>query len=186
MTPGMMSGCTVWFYNPAQESISGASFVNKLVAGLYPPFCHTELQFPNGEACSIVMNGTVRLRERTFDEGFYSRLDLCAPRTAVDKALRLAQRHVEQKTAFGMSASCTFCSKLVAELLSESGIVPRQSLPDPHLMSPSTLYYRLHKLREVVRHPEITPITAPISTRITPISFAQPLASAHQLTFVRR
>lgn len=62
-----MSMLTVWFYDPASEAVTGANFVNKVVAGFYPPFCHTELQFPSGEACSIVMNGTVRLRTRTYD-----------------------------------------------------------------------------------------------------------------------
>lgn len=178
-----MSVLTVWFYNPASEPVTGANFVNKVVAGLYPPFCHTELQFPSGEACSIVMHGTVRLRTRTYDTDFYTCLALRAPAHAVDAALQLARGHVQRGTAFGVSASCTFCSKLVAELLLESGIVSRQSLPDPHLISPSTLYFSLKKLTGVVEHPPIAP---PVSARAAPISFATELPAAHQLTFARR
>lgn len=175
--------CTVWFYDPAQEAVTGANLVNKIVAGLYPPFCHTELQFPSGEACSIVMNGTVRMRQRTFDTDFYTSLVLRAPAHAIDAAMQLARGHVERKTAFGVSANCTFCSKLVAELLLDSGIVPRHALPAPSLISPSTLYFSLKQLTGVVEHP---PFPAPVSARTEPISFATDAPSAHRLTFARR
>ena len=71
--------CTVWFYNPDKERVTGANVVNKLVAGLSPPFCHVELQLPDGEACSIVMHGTVRMRQRTFDTDYYTGVVLRAP-----------------------------------------------------------------------------------------------------------
>jgi hypothetical protein len=177
-----MSMLTVWFYDPASESVTGANFVNKIVAGLYPPFCHTELQFPSGEACSIVMHGTVRLRQRTYDTDFYTPLVLRAPAHAVETARQLAHGHVQRRTAFGVSAGCTFCSKLVAELLLESGIVSRQSIPEPHLISPSTLFFCLKQLTGVVEHPPIAP---PVSARTTPISFVTELSAAHQLKFIR-
>lgn len=174
-----VSSCTVWFYDPAQEAVTGSNFVNKIVAGLYPPFSHVELQFPNGEACSIVMNETVRLRTRTFNTDFYTSLQIHASLPAIDKALDLARKHVASLTPFGVSASSTFCSKLVAELLLESGIVCTSSLPDYHVLSPSTLYFRLQHLTGVVEHPSAL---APISARATPISFVNP-ATAHTFVF---
>lgn len=178
-----MSMCTVWFYDPTAEAVSGTNIVNKIVSGLYPPFCHTELQFSNGEAYSIVMHGTVRMRKRTYNTDFYTRLVLRAPTEAVDKALQLARTHVERKTAFGVSANCTFCSKLVAELLIDSGIVSRQCIPSPHLLSPSTLYFSLKQLTGLIVYPALS---APVSERTAPISFAVTLPPAHQLTIARR
>jgi hypothetical protein len=176
-----MSSCTMWFYNPDQEAVTGSNFVNKIVAGVYPPFCHVELQFPNGEACSIVMNDTVRLRSRTFNADFYTSLQIHASLPAIDKALDLARRHVALKTPFGFSASSTFCSKLVAELLVESGIVCTSSLPDYHMLSPSTLYFRLQRLKGLIQHPSVP---SPLSARVMPISFVNPVTE-HTFVFRR-
>jgi hypothetical protein len=44
----MSAACTVWFYSPAKDRVTGLNVVNKIVAGLDPPFCHVELQFPSG------------------------------------------------------------------------------------------------------------------------------------------
>ena len=84
--------------------------------------------------------------------------------------LQLAHRHVELRTQFGLSAGCTFCNNLVAELLVESGIVSQQTLPAPHLLSPSTLCNRLKQFEQVVNMP------VPASARGSPISFVNPLA----------
>jgi hypothetical protein len=40
----MSAACTVWFYSPAKDRVTGLNVINKIVAGLDPPFCHTELQ----------------------------------------------------------------------------------------------------------------------------------------------
>ena len=71
----------VWFYNPQQDRTTSYNFINKIVAGLTPPFCHVELQFPDGDACSIVMHDTVRMRKRTFDEEYYTCVSI--PSTAL-------------------------------------------------------------------------------------------------------
>jgi hypothetical protein len=84
-----ISTCKVWFYDPTAEAVTGSNVVNKIVAGLYPPFCHTELQFPNGEACSIVMNSTVRLRARTYNSDFYTCLVIHADAIVIDKTCNL-------------------------------------------------------------------------------------------------
>jgi hypothetical protein len=44
----------VWFYNPDKEHTTSYNVINKLVAGLTPPFCHVELQFPD-ETLKIVL-----------------------------------------------------------------------------------------------------------------------------------
>ena len=50
----MSAACTVWFYSPAKDRVTGLNVVNKIVAGLDPPFFHVELQFPIGQACSVL------------------------------------------------------------------------------------------------------------------------------------
>ncbi len=101
-----MSQCTVWFYNPQNDSgLTSANLINKFVASVSPPFCHVELQFPSGEACSIVMHGTVRMGKRTFDPDFYTDVVLLAQPQALAKTLALARRHVEARTTFGVSTS---------------------------------------------------------------------------------
>jgi hypothetical protein len=152
--------CTVWFYNPAAERTTGWNVVNKLVAGLSPPFCHVELQFPSGVACSIVMGDTVRMRERTFDPEFYTGVALQARPQAVFKAMALAQSHVERSTPFGVSAGHTFCSKLVAELLRDGGLVPSDTLGDPWI-TPSSLYEQLTQLQGVVLLPAVHAVVTP-------------------------
>ena len=120
--------------------------VNKIVAGLDPPFCHVELQFPSGEACSIVMSGRVSMRARRFDPEFYTGVRVEAPAPAVGRALALARRHVALETAFGVGGARTFCSKLVADLLRESGMVREEELGGALLLSPSALHRRLAAL----------------------------------------
>ena len=148
----MSSACTVWFYSPARDRVTGLNVINKLVAGLDPPFCHVELQFPSGEACSIVMQGAVSLRARTFDGEFYTGVVVRADAAAVGKALGLARGHVAAGTGFGVLGGRTFCSKLVAELLCESGMVARAELAASRLVTPSSLF-RMLQLRQVVVQP---------------------------------
>jgi len=116
----MSEACTAWVYSPAKDRVTGLNVINKIVAGLDPPFCHVELQFPSGETCSIVMQGVVSLRKRPFDSEFYTPVVVRAYTSAVDAALALARKHVEAGTRFGVLG--TFCSKLVLDLLCDSGM----------------------------------------------------------------
>jgi hypothetical protein len=165
--PGALRS-TVWFYDPAGERTTGWNFVNKLVAGLSPPFCHVELQFPSGVACSIVMGDSVRMRERTFDPEFYTGVVLYTPPQAVFKTLALAQAHVDRATPFGVSAGHTFCSKLVAELLRDGGMVPAEALADGYI-SPSALYEHLTSMHGAVILPALHAI---VSTPAPALDFA--------------
>ncbi len=163
--------CTVWFYNPDKERVTGANVINKIVAGLSPPFCHVELQLPGGDACSIVMHDTVRMRNRTFNTDYYTGVALHAPPQAVAKTRALAQRHVDARTPFGLTGGHTFCSKLVAELLRDGGIVSAEALPPAALISPSHLYQQLVRLPNVVVLP---PPRAAVSAPTPALNFAAP------------
>ena len=145
--------CRVWFYSPEKERTTGWNIVNKIVAGLSPPWAHVELQFPSGQACSIVMHDSVRMRERTFDTDYYTCVTLSAPPHAVFKALALAQAHVDKQTPFGISTGHTFCSRLVAELLRDGGVVPPDALADTFI-TPSALYAQLLALPGVAVLPK--------------------------------
>jgi hypothetical protein len=166
----MSAACTVWFYSPAKDRVTGLNVINKIVAGLDPPFCHTELQFPSGEACSIVMSGRVSMRARAFDPDFYTGVRIDAPAPAVGKALALARGHEERQTAFGVGGARTFCSKLVADLLRESGMVPEEELGRTLFISPSALFRRLQRRSSPARSQQQGPACGPI----VPISFVEP------------
>lgn len=144
----MSTACTVWFYNPARDRVTGLDVINKIVAGLDPPFCHTELQFPSGEACSIVMSGVVSLRARRFDGEVYTGVVVRAAPEAVFAALDLARGHVAAGTGFGVLGARTFCSKLVLDLLCESGILGREPVGS-RLVTPSGLFRLLQRRQGV-------------------------------------
>ena len=148
----MSAACTVWFYSPAKDRVTGLNVVNKIVAGLDPPFCHVELQFPSGEACSIVMGGVVTLRQRTFDRDFYTPELVRAPQAAVGKALELARAHLVAKTSFGVLGGRTFCSKLVLDLLCESGMLEGNTPVRSLVETPSALF-RILQQRQCVSQP---------------------------------
>jgi hypothetical protein len=153
----MSAACTVWFYSPAKDRVTGLNVINKIVAGLDPPFCHVELQFPSGEACSIVMQGSVSLRARTFDREFYTGVLVRSDPGAVAAALALARAHVTAGTQFGVLGGRTFCSKLVLDLLCESGMVGKEALGGDGLgpsllVTPSSLFRMLQR-RQCVAHP---------------------------------
>lgn len=165
----MAAACTAWFYSPARDRVTGLNVVNKIVAGLDPPFCHVELQFPSGEACSIVMSGRVSMRARRFDPEFYTGVRVEAPAPAVGRALALARRHVELETGFGVGGGRTFCSRLVADLLRESGMVREEELGGALVISPSALHRRLAALALSRAHAAALPRAGPL----VPIAFAE-------------
>ena len=159
----------VWFYNPQQDRTTSYNFINKIVAGLTPPFCHVELQFPDGDACSIVMHDTVRMRKRTFDEQYYTCVSIPSTALALQSCKALALWHCERHTSFGCTADSTFCSKLVAELLRDGGVVPADVLADGVCISPSTLYRVLTGSTHVLL-PQRQPC---VSAPIVPLHFSQ-------------
>jgi hypothetical protein len=172
----MSAACTAWFYSPAKDRVTGLNVINKIVAGVDPPFCHVELQFPSGEACSIVMQGFVSLRKRAFDREFYTPVVVRADARAVEAALELARAHVEAGTRFGVLGGRTFCSKLVLDLLCDSGMLGGEkdavTTVQSRMLTPSALF-RLLQQRPCVAQPQVA-----ISFVHTPRGAAAP---AHNL-----
>ena len=97
---------------------------NKLVSLYSPPFCHVEMQFPNGEATSIIMNNTVSLRTRTFDAIHYVGLQLTAPEDLIQNAYEIAKDQKNACVPFSMlpKSEGTYCTKLIWQILTKSGL----------------------------------------------------------------
>jgi hypothetical protein len=165
----MSAACTAWFYSPTKDRVTGLNVINKIVAGLDPPFCHVELQFPNGEACSIVMNGLVTLRKRPFDLDFYTAVAVRADVSAVEAAHALARKHVQARTSFGVMGNRTVCSKLVLDLLCNSGMLANET-NGSRMLTPSALFRILQK-----RH-----CMTQSNTRQMAIGFVQPVREVEQ------
>ena len=145
-----------WFYNPALDGMWdggpwGGSLWNKTVAYLDGPWCHVELQFTDGAALSVYSGGTVRLRQREFDVSRYSCVSIaCTTRQAM-LARTSAEDHVDSAQRFGLAQavaalagvrysgrpSHTFCSKLVAEVLHDAGVLSDDA---PRALTPTALY----------------------------------------------
>jgi hypothetical protein len=137
---------TAWFYNPASDR---QGIVNKVIASIDAPFCHVELQFPDGTACTVYLGSEVVMKQRSFNNACYTAVAIPCTPTQCQAARRVAARlHAErvQCSALDM-VSClvgvpvcptrTFCSKLVAQILCESGIMPEVPFAT---VSPSGLY----------------------------------------------
>lgn len=151
-----MSELKLFFYTPTNETCS----VNAWVARLDGPFCHVEMQFPNGLACSIVMDSTVRLIQRTFDPCFYTGVRIKTSKDRVQAALKLAREVTQAKVGFGFyesttpaplsPASRTYCSKLMRDILRQSEIMPNHFSATLTLLTPSALYRNLLRQPHVV------------------------------------
>ena len=102
---------------------------------------------------------------------------LHAQSQALAKTIALARWHVASRTPFGVSSGHTFCSKLVAELLRDGGIVPPHALPQATVISPSALHEHLVRFRDtpLLRDPH-----AVVSAPTPPVDFA-PQRCAPQL-----
>ena len=84
--------------------------------------------------------------QRTFDREFYTGVLVRSSDAAVRKTLELAQAHVAADTRFGVLGGRTFCSKLVLDLLCNSGMLG-ESAPACSLMeTPRALFRILQKI----------------------------------------
>ena len=144
--------CVLWSYNPCNDTITGLDVINHFVAYCDPPYCHSELAFPNGEACSIVMGKCVQLRKRSFDPTVYTALTISTTADKVQKAHQIAMQFVQDKLAFGLfTPNTTYCSRLVADILLGSGIVAdvadvAESEPLRGRLTPSGLHRELARM----------------------------------------
>lgn len=139
---------TAWFYDPASDR---QGWMNKLIAMLDAPFCHVELQFPDSTACTVYMGSEVVMKQRSFNNACYCAVPIPCTKAQCVVARRVADRLYAERLrcsaldmtscVFGveMCAHKTFCSKLVAQILWESNILPADF--DFRTISPS----RLHK-----------------------------------------
>jgi len=141
---------TAWFYNPASDR---HGWMNKLIAMLDAPFCHVELQFPDSTAYTVYMGSEVVKKQRSFNNACYSAV--CIPCTGAQCVVargvadRLHQARLRcsaldmTSCVFGveMCKDTTFCSKLVAQILHESKLLPASV--DFHTVSPSKLHHSL-------------------------------------------
>lgn len=129
--------------------------INHIVRGINGPYCHCELQFINGLACSIYMGTKVCLKHRGFDESRYTTLAIPCSKEGHASALDLAHTYHDAEVPFSgfkMASSMlsvpfnvfsvenhgTFCSELVAKLLVSAGVLPRTT--KIHCVTPSSLY----------------------------------------------
>lgn len=137
---------SVWFYDPAKD---GQGILNKVVAYLDGPFCHCELQFGNGVACSIYLGTNVVMKRRDFDPVYYTKVDLPCSFQQEKLAMERSEQHrskQERCTILAMSSclhrikfshNTTFCSKLVADILQYAGLIENVHVDT---VSPSALY----------------------------------------------
>ena len=124
----------VHFYNPKKDT---EGVWNKIVSYLDPPYCHCEIEFLQGLACAVYINGVVHMKRRQFDDRFYDCVSIACTTAAYDKALEYCRLRSDEKQRFSLSmmlatkfapigylrysSTGTFCSKLCAEALQEAG-----------------------------------------------------------------
>lgn len=150
-----MEQLRVWFYDPSKDE---HGIVNKLVALTDPPYCHCELQFEDGMACSIYMGSNVVFKQRDFDPEAYTSVHIYTTREHALRAHKLCTEAVQKQIKFSSlqmlaclspwtwrgSNNTTFCSKLIAGILIDSGVLDKTF---ERVTTPSRLY---RNLREVV------------------------------------
>lgn len=141
---------TAWFYDPASDH---QGWMNKLIAMLDAPFCHVELQFPDSTAYTVYMGSEVVKKQRSFNNACYYAVLIPCTNAQCVLARRVADRLYAERLRcsaldmtsclFGveMCASKTFCSKLVAQILCESNLLPAGV--DYRTISPSRLHQSL-------------------------------------------
>jgi hypothetical protein len=150
----------VHFYNPKKDT---EGVWNKIVSYLDPPYCHCEIEFLNGLACAVYINGVVHMKRRLFDDHFYDCVSIPCTPADYDKALAYCTLRSDEKQPFSLSMSLgthfaplryassgTFCSKICAEALQEaSALAPDVSATR---VTPSGLHRLLTAASEPAYH----------------------------------
>ena len=164
------------FYDPSEDA---QGFVNHMVSHFDPPFCHCEIQLPNGWACSIYMNTTIHYRQRQFRSKNYICLCIPCSQYNVDLAGTKIEDLMEQNQSFSTQAlfgaycgldlcptNSTFCSKLACEILQTANILP--DTIEPNITSPSKLFEILQCLPGVYIQDKTTTAQAPVRSTTNP------------------
>jgi hypothetical protein len=157
----------VHFYNPKKDT---EGVWNKIVSYLDPPYCHCEIEFLQGLACAVYLNGTVHMKRRQFDPRFYDSLSVPCSTQAYDAALDYCTQRSEEMQPFSLSlmlgtkfaplryaSSGTFCSKLCAEALQQAYVLGADVCPAR--ITPSGLHALLtHELQPEPHAGPIAPL----------------------------
>lgn len=166
----------IYFYDPSEDR---QGLVNHLVSHFDPPFCHCEIQLPNGMACSIYMNTTVQYRQRKFTSKNY--VCFCVPCSQynIDLAYAKIETLMAEKKPFSTQAlfgaycgldlcpaNSTFCSKIACEILQAAGILP--DTIEPNITSPSKLSEILECMPGVYIEEKTDTIRAPVTPITNP------------------
>jgi hypothetical protein len=141
----------VHFYNPKKDT---EGVWNKIVSYLDPPYCHCEIEFMQGLACAVYLNGSVHMKRRQFDPRFYDSLSIPCTTAAYDSALDYCTQRSEEVQPFSLglmlgtkfaplryASSGTFCSKVCAEALQKGGVLGADV--SPATITPSGLHRKL-------------------------------------------
>jgi len=148
-----MPHVALWFYSPSPDN---SGWINRIVSYMDPPFCHCELQFVDGVACSVYMGTCVFLKKRTFDKKFYQSIVIPCTHAQHNCMRIMAQNIVTRNTRFSTinmsgavmwgsnlgTENTTFCSKLCADLLLEAKLLPAEV--DSTKITPSCLHRLLY------------------------------------------
>jgi hypothetical protein len=138
------------FYNPKKDT---EGVWNKIVSYLDPPYCHCEIEFLQGLACAVYINGPVHMKTRQFDANYYDCVSIPCTTAAYDSALEYCRQRSAEMQPFSLSMSLgskfaplryassgTFCSKMCAEALQHAGVLGPDASPG------STTPSGLHRL----------------------------------------
>lgn len=187
----MQKTLNLYFYDPQNDPVNVAWFVNSFVSFVSGPFCHVELEFPGFESCSIVMGSAVMWRQRQFDKNYYTCLPIVTTPQKYERAYKICKRHFEAMTKFGFSQDCTYCSRLIVDILVEAQIIPATYFADHRIIFPSQIYNKLvqvkndevssTRLQNIKSNKKLTKNVISVSgTKIVAIDFNKQYA--HQLT----
>jgi len=148
----------VWFYNPCNDT---SGLINKLVSRLDPPFCHCEVQFQDGQACSIYMGCKAVMKCRSFESSCYTPVVLDCSGPEYDAMYACARTYADSAVSFStlkMTASLmwlptptperhTFCSELCANVIRAGGRMLANV--EPAKLTPSGLHRVLAEIEPV-------------------------------------
>jgi len=141
------------FYYPHEDD----HIMNKLVAKIKGPYCHTELAFEDGMATSIMTGQEVFLCRKNYSNPNYKILTCIVTDTQYKKIREFCEKQTEKKTKFSMISMLlsslpfqiaikneryTFCSRYVTEALQAGGVENTKNL-NSMITTPTSLFNAL-------------------------------------------
>lgn len=147
----------ILFYSTCDTSWGSlGQIINNTVTMYDGPYCHVEMEFPNGQSVSVRMGSNVTVLNRSFDPSFYKGLTLTSGVAQVNTAIKLANETATRNVSFGLMTRqgidqpTTYCSKLIRDILIKSEIVSESFCDDyTFVLPPSQLYRALLEQRGV-------------------------------------